>query len=453
MSLTLQLAKITLPTLFLTALGGTHYLMSKNGTMDLISTSIRAKKLPGTNKTLRTRWTGIKRIDNLLSLFVLFFMPLVDYKTPGLSMHGLHFGGQLASYWILVVIESFRLGNRGRAVALMSFWGLFGELLGVALAMPMFCFVHLFTSPTVAAQSLSFFTISEKDLMILPWSTALGHFVPIIAGMSTRSSVTTPIWKSKQFWLVARLFHPVFTALIHFVLSQVLSDPAPSAGGSQMRDLQAMYDLATYVAIVPHLATMSVSLLSQLGPGVFAPKYPEFFNPIKVFVPTPFWSGITKVTSIAEGAKQFLQWDELISCSSILVWSWAVNRAGLNGVSGASGNLSTLLRTAAMVVIGGPAAASVSLLKERDFVLMGNMYDLVSTVVDEANPPTLTTTAEKPTVKLNPLLDGSEKNFGRLQRRGRRRISVPKYNGLKEEEEDLEPEFSSSYCTGKANIA
>lgn len=395
MSLALQAAKATLPTLFLIALGGTHYLMSKNGTMDLISTSIRAKKLPGTNKTLRTHWTGIKRIDNLFSLFVLFFMPLVDYKSPGLSMHGLHFGGQLASYWILVVIESFRRGNGGRAVAMwvfilfyfvwvtrnwgwffeisMSIWGLFGELLGVALAIPAFCFVHLLTSPTVAAQSLSSFSISEKDLMILPWSAALGHFLPIIMGLRTRSSVTTPMWKSKQFWLVARLFHPVFTAIIHFGLSKALSDPTPSANGSHIRDLQALYDLATYIAIVPHLATMSVSILSQLGPGVFAPKYSEFFNPIKVFLPTPFWSSITKVTSIAEGARQFLQWDELISCSSILVWAWAVNRTGLNGVSGASGNLSMLLRTASMTIIGGPAAAAISLIKERDFVLMGNM--------------------------------------------------------------------------------
>lgn len=118
MSLTLQAAKATLPTLFFIAVGGTHYLMTKNGTMNLIETSIRAKKLPGTTKTLRTRWTGIKRVDNLISLFVLFFMPLVDYKTPGLSMHGLHFGGQLASYWILVVIESFRVGNVGKAVAM-----------------------------------------------------------------------------------------------------------------------------------------------------------------------------------------------------------------------------------------------------------------------------------------------------------------------------------------------
>lgn len=118
MSLALQTAKVTLPTLFLTALGGTHYLMSKNGTMNLIEGSIRAKRVPGTNKTLRTQWTGIKRIDNLISLFVLFFMPLVDNKNPGLSMHGLHFGGQLASFWILVVIESMRGGGGGRAVTL-----------------------------------------------------------------------------------------------------------------------------------------------------------------------------------------------------------------------------------------------------------------------------------------------------------------------------------------------
>lgn len=256
----------------------------------------------------------------------------------------------------------------------MSLWGLFGEILGVALAIPAFCFVHLLTSPTVTAQNLSSFSISEKDLMILPWSTGLGHFIPVIMGLKTRSSVTTPMWKSKQFWLVARLFHPVFTAIIHFVLSNVLFDPAPSMGGSHGRDLQALYDFATYIAIVPHLATMSVSMLSQLGPGIFAPRYSESFNPVRVFMPTPFWSNVEKVTSIAEGAKEFLQWDELISCSSIVVWAWAVNRTGLSGLSGASGNLAMLLRTATMMIVGGPAAAAISLIKERDFVLAENMF-------------------------------------------------------------------------------
>jgi hypothetical protein len=141
----------------------------------------------------------------------------------------------------------------------MSFWGLYGELLGVALAIPTFCFVHLLASPTVTAQNISFLKISEKDLQILPWSTALGHFVPIVMGIRTSASVTTPMWKSKQFWLVARLFHPVFTAIIHFVLSRALLDPAPSLDkGSEIRLLQALYDYATYVAVVPHIATMSV---------------------------------------------------------------------------------------------------------------------------------------------------------------------------------------------------
>jgi hypothetical protein len=118
MTLTLKLAKTALPVLFLIAVGGTHFLMNKNGTMDLVKATIRSKKLPGTEKVLRTRWTGVKQVDHLVSLFVLFFMPLVDFKNPTVTMQGLHFGGQLASYWILVVIESMREGNVGMAVSM-----------------------------------------------------------------------------------------------------------------------------------------------------------------------------------------------------------------------------------------------------------------------------------------------------------------------------------------------
>jgi hypothetical protein len=118
MTITLNLAKIALPVLFLIAVGGTHFLMNKNGTMDIVKATIRSKKLPGTDRALRTKWTGIKSVDNLVSLFVLFFMPLVDFKNPTATMQGAHFGGQLASYWILVVIESFRYGNVGIFVSM-----------------------------------------------------------------------------------------------------------------------------------------------------------------------------------------------------------------------------------------------------------------------------------------------------------------------------------------------
>jgi hypothetical protein len=120
MTLTLKFAKLALPLLFLIAVGGTHVLMNKNGTMNLVKATIRSKKLPGTELALRTSWTGIKAIDNLVSLFVLFFMPLVNWKNPTITMQGAHFGGQLSSYWILVVIESFRMDNVGMAISMQA---------------------------------------------------------------------------------------------------------------------------------------------------------------------------------------------------------------------------------------------------------------------------------------------------------------------------------------------
>jgi hypothetical protein len=116
---------------------------------------------------------------------------------------------------------------------------------------------------------------------------------------------------------------------------------------------------------------MSVLVLSQIGPTIFSLKYTVLFNPYGVFLPKPFWSDTPRVSSIAEGAIQFLQWDELISCSSILVWALAVNREGLSQSSDASAFLS-MIWTGLMMFVGGPAAAAISLIKERVFVLMGS---------------------------------------------------------------------------------
>src|ERR1700750_464975 len=110
---------------------------------------------------------------------------------------------------------------------------MFAELVGVALAVPAYCFVHLLTSTTVSASKTSVqqsgIRISENNLTLLPWSTALGHAIPLGMALRTSSTVTTPVWQSQEYWIAARLFHPVFTVVIHTILSQIV----PGSGFSK----------------------------------------------------------------------------------------------------------------------------------------------------------------------------------------------------------------------------
>src|SRR4051812_30259942 len=112
MSLTLKVAKVGLPLLFLLGVGGTHVLGTRNGLFDLMKETAQSGTFITSGKSLRTEYSGYKPVDEFIVMFIAFFMPLLDGDHPSITLQGMHFGGQLASYWVLIVVESFRSGNK-----------------------------------------------------------------------------------------------------------------------------------------------------------------------------------------------------------------------------------------------------------------------------------------------------------------------------------------------------
>jgi hypothetical protein len=64
------------------------------------------------------QYTGLKALDRQLTVLVAFFAPVVDFKNPALNLFAIWGLGQFGAVWTLMVMESMRMGNKGKAVSL-----------------------------------------------------------------------------------------------------------------------------------------------------------------------------------------------------------------------------------------------------------------------------------------------------------------------------------------------
>jgi hypothetical protein len=72
----------------------------------------------GNTTPLKTVYTGIRSVDDFLTLLTLLFWPCFDGSAPQLSLQAFHFAGQLLAFWTILEIEARRVGNRWRLVSL-----------------------------------------------------------------------------------------------------------------------------------------------------------------------------------------------------------------------------------------------------------------------------------------------------------------------------------------------
>lgn len=281
----------------------------------------------------------------------------------------------------------------------------------MALTLPLYCLLHLLTSPTVVPPPVnapprplgSALLVHPSELALLPYSIALG------AGLPTLGVLLSPAGSStQQTFLVLRQIHPVFTTLMQFTMSLTLGKLFPNSSiGNQasfgtphqrnrfvLRALQKVYSFATTIAVVSHVSVVSMIVASQMTTSVLNTGYCAYFTPNAVFQPPTklLHTDSYRPVTFAAGAHIFLQYDEIISTAAIIVWAMAVNRqgtlstrGGLAKEGGWKGYLAVRWRMMGWLAVGGPAAVAIKLVEERDNWLLVEERDEVrrSLVVDK----------------------------------------------------------------------
>lgn len=395
MGVPVVLGKLSL--LGLTALGvwGTWGLASTNGTFAILAKARQLNRLDVKGSytvDLRQRWTGIGPFDDLLVALVCFFWPTLDGSSPATTLQSLHFLGQAMSLWTLLYVEALRVGNKYRLVSLcvrlsqpcesnsclcsITICGLLMENVAIAIVIPLYCLVHLMTSPTASSATQTSDAVQRRNLLvhpsalgILPWSIMIGAGVPTLL-MLLSSSTDKSFSRARDLWIILRIYHPLWTFIAHLFLSIVIP-PATAAPPGRDREKQVsralrhVHNITQYVAVIPHIAVISISLASTIAPQCMAVETRGVFAIGNIFrLSSLRTSGL--VNSVEEGVAIFLSWDEFVGTISILTWALALNIGGRRGNRQASDIFGTVAKTIMWIAIGGPAAAAVYLIGERD---------------------------------------------------------------------------------------
>ena len=96
------------------------YIALKNGTADHLYERLEQDPLllPGTEQPVKTTFTGIRLVDDYLSILCIAFWEVLDGSNPQVSLFAFMFMGQFMAGYSLMMIEGVRVCNKWRVIGL-----------------------------------------------------------------------------------------------------------------------------------------------------------------------------------------------------------------------------------------------------------------------------------------------------------------------------------------------
>ncbi|KAI4112758.1 MAG: hypothetical protein LQ345_006141 [Seirophora villosa] len=379
MSVLLNAVKLSL--LSLTGLGFylTWYLIMNNGAAEMMGHvhDRGPHVLPFTDEApLKKCYIGIAPVDYQLTALTLFFYNVVDGSHPHASLQAYHFGGQIAAGWGLLVLESLRNSNRWRAISFITVWGLVMQNAALAVVIPVYLALHLSTSSTVSSRKPSDFLLDVPRLTSIPYSIAIGFLLPAAALALPAPSVISH--ETKQgligFWQGFPLWVGLLQEIIPAIQRLLIGDVAAEQTRKQsLGSLRTVYAALLAIAAVTRISTWTISFSSILFPSLIAKDLRHLLAPSAVFGPAAV-TGSVKMPSIAAGAMQFLQYDEMIGAATFLLWS-ATLYVNVTEKKSLGGWASLIVRSIAVAALAGPYGFAVAAIWARDEVILASGDD------------------------------------------------------------------------------
>ncbi|KAL8715780.1 MAG: hypothetical protein Q9220_000447 [cf. Caloplaca sp. 1 TL-2023] len=325
--------------------------------------------LPDTNGQipLKKTYTGFAAIDYQLTVLTLFFYKIVDGSHPGASLQAYHFCGQLIAGYGLLVLESLRQGNQWKIVSFITIWGLSLQNAAMAVLIPLYFALHLSTSPTVSSRKQCDLLPDSFRLSYLPFSITIGLILPSVLVALPAPTVLT--YESKQVCMAIWQMFPLWVGLLQgmmpLISSYISGAPGPENGSERTIDhMRTIYAMLMTVAMVSRISTCTIAFSAILFPSLFAPRVAHLLTPMAVFVPRAATPSV-KVPSIAAGAFQFLQYDEMVGESATVVWSAALCVSG-TGRKSFSGWMKSIAIGILIASLAGPQGFAIAAVWARD---------------------------------------------------------------------------------------
>lgn len=309
-----------------------------------------------------------------------------------------------------MLLESVRAGNKGRLVSYASIFGLVLQNISWVVTLPLWLSLHLLTSPiskivrnseqSVAQRLVS--TYHPWDTVLVPLSVVQAFVVPAIL-MSLPSGFLNYSVATHYGWNAVWQAFPLWNVLILALLRRTPLAKEGNSGGNEERGRRTTkiavdetqeapsvlftYSFALILAAGVHLPILALSLLptslrlflashSPVGTG-YLRSLLERGTFMNIFIPSswPFGSEQPSVSSTAYAsgdlaplATQFLQYDLLVASVPFFLWALYLRQTAIRNAN----VFDALGKAAYWLVLGGPHAAVIILLRERDIALSGH---------------------------------------------------------------------------------
>ncbi|KAI0883532.1 uncharacterized protein GGS22DRAFT_195223 [Annulohypoxylon maeteangense] len=352
-------------------------------------------ELTGAPTPFKREFTGITGLDKYLSVLVAFFASLVDDGGAGWEVTAFYIWGmaQFAAGWTVLVLEGRRSGNRGRIVSWVGTAGIVFQNLTWTFIVPLYLALHLFTSPIAklggkdaksrgdaARQSLFVYL---WDLALIPLAVTLGLVVPTIVmslpELLHQSAAThynwIAFWQAFPLWtvLVLDILHNACYFLFGSLSPQDAQGKPTTPGNGFMVAVSGVYQFGLIISAVTQIPILAISLLPTPLRSTLAATFPKYASLIsqitfaRTFVPHSLSAPPTLDPSnygpgdLAPLVINFLQYDLYTGNTTVLLWALY-----LHVTTSGRPFTKTLSTTIFWTLIGGPSAAAIALLWDRD---------------------------------------------------------------------------------------
>ncbi|KAK8139144.1 hypothetical protein PG984_002524 [Apiospora sp. TS-2023a] len=372
--------------------------MEKTGLNALIKAVLAGDRaaLPGGPEPFKRHWLGLAPVDGLLNFLVAFFSAIVD-GANGTGPDGkVEWNGylfyvwgmsQFIAAWAVLLLESLRVGNRGRLVSYIGFAGLLFQVGTWTVVGPLYLALHLLTSP-VASLERGDGPKARRALFVLLWDMALIPAVVTLTDtlpavlMNAAGASASAHYKAIAFWQFFPLWTVLLQAFLHpmcsFLFGSLLpvdgaGKPAP-LGRGYLTGVGGVYQFALTVCVGVHAPLVAVSLAPRGGAHlarrprhlalIFVPASP--FHPPTI-VATSAVDGSVSYTGLAQAGAHFLRYDMFVGAVPFLLWAVYLHQTT---VKTPLSPLALIQKIGFWFLVGGAYAPAVALLWDRDAVVL-----------------------------------------------------------------------------------
>ncbi|PSN75601.1 FAD binding domain-containing protein [Corynespora cassiicola Philippines] len=302
---------------------------------------------------LKTNFTGVSAVDELLSLLVWAFSRGVAGETTNQTVQCLYFMIALIPVALIWTIEGYRNGNRTSIIALPALFSAAYQMLGIGKIAPLYYLISIYTSSQILYTRTTGRAVPVSVARSLLPALCLGYILPTILMFSRYEDASTH-QNFTAFWQPSPIYVSVLTYAISSILARI--DPKDSYDELfQLKDvtpLRVSYGVAFAITALSHIYSL-IYITSNASLSIAE----VFFN-----MPSP--------DSMLHGAHSifnFFKWDMTLYFASTALWSlysiFELRRTGY--VTTFQALRAALVAVVAQVVVG-PAAAYIGVWAWRE---------------------------------------------------------------------------------------